>query len=132
MTYGKYQTGFIPYQEHNIIRNTTKINLNFHVPYQKPNLGEPYDRVDLNQSVYNIALSGNFQLCDHPLVETLFDGNIVLGDESNWLELFEYYLHHDHEREQKAENAKRIVETSHTWLVRMQELMEIIRLHYLD
>ena len=132
MTYGKYQNGFIPYQEHNIIRNATHINLNFHVPYQKPNRGEHYDRVDLNQSVYNIALSGNFQLCDHPLVETLFDGNIVIGDESNWLELFEYYLHHPAERESKAEKAMEIAKQSHTWLVRMQELMEIIRLHYLD
>ena len=132
MTYGKYQNGFIPYQEHNVIRNATNINLNFHVPYQKPNRGEHYDRVDLNQSVYNIALSGNFQLCDHPLVETLFDGNVVIGDENNWLELFEYYLHHPAEREAKAEKARQIAESSHTWLVRMQELMQIIKLHYLD
>jgi len=132
MTYGKYQNGFIPYQEHNAIRNATRVNLNFHVPYQKPNRGEHYDRVDLNQSVYNIALSGNFQLCDHPLVETLFDGNIVIGDETNWLELFEYYLNHPAEREAKADKAMKIAKQSHTWLVRMQELMEIIRLHYLD
>lgn len=132
MTYKQYQSGFIPYAEHNVIRNSTAINLNFHVPYQKPNRGEHYDRVDLNQSVYNIALSGNFQLCDHPLVDTLFSGSIVVGDESNWLELFDYYLHHPGEREEKAIIAKQITEQSHTWLVRMQELMQIIQSHYLD
>lgn len=132
MTYGKYQNGFIPYSEHNVIRNATRINLNFHVPYQKPNRGEHYDRVDLNQSVYNIALSGNFQLCDHPLVETLFEGNIVIGNEDNWLELFEYYLNNPTEREEKAEAARLIAEKSHTWLIRMSEFMEIVKNHYLD
>jgi hypothetical protein len=132
IAYKKYQTGFIPYQEHNSIRNATRVNLNFHVPYQKPNKGEHRDRVDLNQSVYNIALSGNFQLCDHPLVETLFKGSIVIGDESNWLELFNYYLHNKEEREAKAEQARQIAIQSHTWLVRMTELMQLIRLHYLD
>jgi hypothetical protein len=131
MIYGKYNHGYIPYNEHNSIRNQTKINLNFHVPYQKPNRGEQVDRIDLNQSVYNIALSGNFQLCDHPLVESMFNGNIPIGTEDNWLDLFNYFLENPDIRHEKAHNAKLIAEKEHTWLVRMKEFLEILETHYL-
>lgn len=125
MTYGKYSHGFIPYNEHNIIRNQSTINLNFHVPYQKPGRGEYPDRVDCNQSVFNIALSGNFQLCDHPLALDYFKGNVVVGDEENWLDLFDYYLHHQQEREEKAYQAMKIAQEEHTWIVRMKQFMKL-------
>jgi hypothetical protein len=130
VTYGKYKNGFIPYDQHNLIRNQTKINLNFHVPYQKPNMGNPIDRVDCNQSVFNIALSGNFQLCDHPLVIDYFQGNVILGDETNWLELFEYYLNNDNEREELAYNAMIITQNNHTWISRMEQFVDLINNNY--
>ena len=68
--------------------------------YQIKNKGSikdkpPYqlDRDDCNQSVFNIALSGNFQLCDHPTASKLFKNNIVFADESDWDEKFSYFLH---------------------------------------
>jgi hypothetical protein len=128
--YGKYQNGFLPYNEHNLIRNQTKINLNFHVPYQKPNMGTPIDRVDCNQSVFNIALSGNFQLCDHPLVLDYFKGNVILGNEGNWLDLFEYYFYNEKEREELAYNAMIIAQNEHTWIVRMSQFIEILKTNY--
>jgi hypothetical protein len=128
--YGKYTNGFVPYENHNIIRNKTKINLNFHVPYQKPNMGIPSDRVDCNQSVFNIALSGAFQLCDHPLVIDYFKGNVILGNEENWLDMFEYYLNNETEREEKAYNARKIAENEHTWIVRMKQFLEIAERYY--
>jgi hypothetical protein len=36
------------------------------------------------------------------------------------------------EREAKAEQSRQIAMQSHTWLVRMTELIQLIRLHYLD
>lgn len=130
MVYGKYQTGFVPYNDHNVIRNKTKININFHVPYQKEGLGEWPDRIDCNQSVFNIALSGNFQLCDHKLAGEYFDGNVVVADESNWLEQFEYYLNNPIEREEKAYKAMIIAQERHTWLVRMREFIILLERHY--
>jgi spore maturation protein CgeB len=130
MTYKNYTTGFIPYEKHNPIRNQTKINLNFHVPYQIPGKGEFPDRSDCNQSVFNIALSGNFQLCDHPLALEYFKGNVVVGDENNWLELFEYYLNNEQEREELAYNARQICLEEHTWLARMKEFIILIKKHY--
>lgn len=132
ISYGRYQNGFLPYDQHNDIRNSTKINLNFHVPYQKPNKGDDLDRVDLNQSVFNIALSGNFQLCDHPLVHDIFKGTIPIGNEENWLELFEYYLHQPDLRYEMAFHAKLIAEQQHTWIVRMKEFIEIVNKHFLE
>lgn len=130
VTYGNYQNGFIKYEDHNIIRNQTKINLNMHVPYQKPNMGIPVDRVDCNQSIFNIAASGNFQLCDHPLANDYFKGNVAVGDSQNWLELFEYYLHNDEEREEKAYNAKQICMAEHTWIERMKQFLTLCKEHY--
>ena len=130
MTYKEYKTGFIPYDQHNIIRNQTKINLNFHVPYQHEGLGSYPDRIDCNQSVFNIALSGNFQLCDHKLAGEYFKGNVVIADESNWLELFNYYLNHKQEREELAYNARQICLKEHTWLSRMKEFITIVKKHY--
>jgi len=130
ITYKEYKHGFIPYNTHNPIRNQSKINLSFHVPYQKPNRGKFYDRVDCNQSVFNIALSGNFQLCDHPLVTDYFKGNVVLGNEDNWLELFEYYINNEKEREELAYNAMIIAKKEHTWKKRMEQFINILELHY--
>jgi hypothetical protein len=130
MTYKNYVTGFIPYETHNAIRNQTKINLNFHVPYQIPGKGEFPSRSDCNQSVFNIALSGNFQLCDHPLALDYFKGNVVIGNEENWLELFEYYLNNDQEREELAYNARQICLKEHTWLARMEEFIILTKKHY--
>ena len=131
MTYKNYTRGFVDYQSHNLVRNQTRVNLNFHVPYQKPNTGIPKDRVDLNQSVYNIALSGNFQLCDHPWVDSMFNGNVVVGNEENWKELFEYYLSHEDEREALSYNARIIAERDHTWKVRMDHFINTtFRNHY--
>lgn len=132
MTYKNYTYGFIPYQEHNLIRNQSAINLNFHVPYQKYGKGDPASRVDCNQSVFNIALSGNFQLCDHPLVLEYFKGNVILGDESNWMELFEYYLNTPVEREEKAYQAMLIAQQEHTWVARMKQFINLLNTHYND
>lgn len=132
MTYKNYTLGFVPYQQHNLIRNQSAVNLNFHVPYQKPGRGEPVDRVDCNQSVFNIALSGNFQLCDHPLVLEYFKGNVILGDESNWLELFNYYLNTPIEREERAYQAMLIAQQEHTWVARMKQFINLLNAHYND
>ena len=132
MTHKNYTRGFVPYQEHNLLRNQTAININFHVPYQKPGKGDPIDRIDCNQSVFNIALSGNFQLCDHPLVLEYFKGNVILGDESNWLELFDYYLNNTAEREEKAYQAMLIAQEEHTWVARMKQFINLLNTHYND
>ena len=129
MRYRNYNVPFLPYSEANMIRNRTKVNINFHVSYQHPGQGNPIDRVDLNQSVYNIALSGGFQICDHTLAYDLFNGSVILGNVDNWCELVDYYIHNDQERMKLAHRSYEIAKEKHTWKVRMSEFLEILDNH---
>lgn len=129
MRYKQYNIPFLPYDQANQIRNLSKVNINFHVAYQHRGKGNPIDRVDLNQSVYNIALSGAFQICDHELAYELFDDSIVLGNVDNWQELVEYYINNDLERNKLAKQSYEIAISKHTWKVRMTEFLEILKNH---
>jgi len=127
MSYNGYGVPFIPYEQANTIRNSTKVNINFHYDYQIEGLGHIPDRVDLNQSVYNIALAGAFQICDHPLVSELFDSSIVVSDKQNWVDTVNYYLHNKEAREQLAMKSYKIAIEKHTWKARMKEFLEMIK-----
>lgn len=129
MTYKNYRIPFLPYDQINSVRSKTKVNINFHVDYQHEGKGYPLDRIDLNQSVYNIALSGGFQICDHELASKLFDESIVLGNEDNWQELVKHYLHNETAREELAEKSYEIAIKKHTWKVRMSEFLLILSNH---
>lgn len=124
MQYKNFGVPFLAYDQSNDIRNKSKININFHYDYQRLGEGSPADRVDLNQSVYNIALAGAFQICDHHLVSELFDGSIIVADSAHWPELIEYYMHHDDERNALANRSYEIAIEKHTWKARMREFLE--------
>ncbi len=125
-----------PYNEANLVRNQSKININFHVDYQKPGLGEPSDRVDLNQSVYNIALTGKLQICDHPLAKDVLEGNVQILTKEMWEEVI-YYLLKEKPGQPllRAMNlgtgreAYKVALDKHTWKVRMQEFLMLYRNH---
>ena len=127
----KHHGGFmLPYEKANEIRNATKVNINFHFPYQKLGEGDPADRVDLNQSVYNIALSGQFQLCDHALVEMLFGDSIPLASKEDWMDAFNYFKKNQDEAAFLAKKAYNIAINNHTWKARMNAfLTKIKKLH---
>jgi glycosyltransferase involved in cell wall biosynthesis len=129
MTYKHHGIPFLDYSQANAIRNQTAININFHYDYQRLNEGNPLGRVDLNQSVYNIALSGGFQICDHPLVSELFEGAVVVAPAEHWPELIEYYLNNHEERKALAKKSYDIAIKNHTWKVRMQEFLQIVEKH---
>jgi hypothetical protein len=126
MQYQNFGVPFLAYDQSNDIRNKSKININFHYDYQRLGEGYPADRVDLNQSVYNIALSGAFQICDHPLVSELFDDSIIVADSKHWPDLIEYYLHNDAERDALAKRSYDIAIKNHTWKARMSEFLNIL------
>ena len=90
--------------------NTKNGKLTYATSKRKEPLNKNLDINDLNQSTHNIALSGNFQLCDHPSVLEIYQGNIPVADKDNWLEMFEYYLNKEQEREELAYYAKLIAQ----------------------
>ncbi len=128
MSYKNHGGFHLQYNETNLIRSRSKINLNFHTDFQKPKLGHPVGRVDLNQSVFNIALAGGFQICDHPLAKTLFEGTVIVPDDKDWCDCVEYYLNNQEEREVLAELSHQIAVRSHTWEERMKSLLCSIHL----
>jgi hypothetical protein len=108
----------VPYSELAGVYASSKINLNFHFPFQKGP-----DPVDLNMRSFDICVAGGFQLCDHPEVVKLFDGAVATAEKCDWLDTFDYYLSHDAEREEMAARAQSIALARHTWKSRVEEVL---------
>lgn len=96
--------------------NRSLIVLNIHIEQQKDGA---------NPKVYEIAASGAYQICDaNPYVERLFPHGEV-GLYHNHEELFvliDQALAHD--MSDKAEAARSIVSTDHTFVARIREVMQ--------
>lgn len=128
--YKNHIGGHVPYENMSPIRCETKINLNFHVPYQKPGMGKDDNQMSINQSVFNIPLCNSFQLCDHPFVLDLFDGSVPIGNEFNWIELVDEYLSDVKKREAHALKSYKIAKEKHTWKTRMLEFSSLLVNHF--
>lgn len=123
---GFYNYPSVPVYKLKEIYSSTKINLNFHYPYQKTQSTDPATCIDFNSRVFDIAASSGFQLCDHPYVGDLFDGGVVYTSKEDWLDAFNYYLHNEQARLEMSEIAYREVLEKHTWKVRMISLLNTI------
>jgi hypothetical protein len=123
--FGKFP--HVPHIVINKIYNQTKVNLNFHYPYQKGEVeGKPITRSDFNGRVYEVAMSGNFQMCDHPDIAEYFGHGIPYVPQDKWLEVLDYYLVHDDERNAMAAIARKTALKNHTWKKRMEEFLDKI------
>lgn len=126
-----FWSGFDGYQTipaHELVRvyNSTKINLNFHYPYQKRQSDLQNDCIDFNSRVFDIALTGNFQLCDHPFVSEYFGEGIVYSTREDWRDIFQYFLVNEEERRSLASIARQTALTQHTWKSRMSTLTKLL------
>ena len=83
--------------------------------------------MDLNGRLFDIALSGNFQLCDHPFVKDIFEGSVVVGTKENWMDLIHYYKNNEEKRERLAQISRDIVLKYHTWDKRMVLVLDILK-----
>lgn len=126
-----YYSGFdsfpqTPHEDLNTVYNSTKVNLNFHYYYQKNQLENLESRLDFNGRVFELAMSGNFQLCDLPHVSDLFQNGVTFTSKEDWKDTFNYYLHNTEAREEQARIARDIALEKHTWKSRMKEFLKII------
>ena len=110
----------------NVIYNSTKVNLNFHYYYQKNQLENLESRLDFNGRIFEIALSGNFQLCDLPHISDYFKDGITFTSKEDWKDTFNYYLNNAEAREEQAKKAREIALKEHTWKSRMKQFLKII------
>jgi spore maturation protein CgeB len=126
-----YYSGFdsFPPTRHtdlNYVYNLTRVNLNFHYPFQKEETEWLESRLDFNGRVFELALSGNFQLCDLPHIVDYFEDGVTFTSKEDWKDTFNYYLHNKEAREEKARIAREIALEKHTWKSRMKQFLEII------
>ena len=123
---GFYNHPNIPAHQLKDVYSLSKINLNFHYPYQKVQTEDPSTCIDFNSRVFDIAIGKNFQLCDHPHIEYLFDEGLKYTSKESWMDSYNYYLNNKEARLEMAEKAYQEVLKRHTWEVRMKEFINII------
>lgn len=115
----------VKYSFLNEVYNSTRVNLNFHYEQQKkqdPN--QEAFKLDFNTRVYEIALSNNFQISDHPEVLNVFNGAIPYITKEDWLDAIEYYLNKPELRQELALKANKICLEKHTWKQRMVDFLK--------
>lgn len=85
---------------------------------------------DLNMRVFEAMATGSLLLTDKTNgngQEMFFDGvDYVLYDDDNILEKIEYYLRHDDEREKIASKGRETILNAHTYLHRVEELLDVV------
>lgn len=107
------------------IFNATKINLNLHSSINVENLVSDGDFI--NPRTFELAACGAFQLVDRRklMSEAFLDGELALFDSLKDLdEKISYFLEHPEERNSYAEKGRKRVLADHTYVIRMQTLID--------
>jgi hypothetical protein len=117
----------VSYKDLNGIYNSTKINLNFHYKNQKiESKDDCYSRIELNGRVFDIATSGNFQICDHSYVNNIFGDSIPYVNEKDWLDAIEYYINHYDETERLVSKSHDIAIQYHSYKNRCEQILKFL------
>jgi spore maturation protein CgeB len=102
----------------NLDYNKSRVVLNVHHEQQKNGA---------NPKVFEIAATRAYQICDvNPYIEELFpNGEIgIYHNEEELFELIDYALSHD--MSEQAESARQIVVNNHTFVNRIQQMLNIL------
>lgn len=106
----------------------SKINLNLHSSVIHEGIDPEADAI--NPRVFEIASAGGFQLCDPCKgLENLFDTQKEIPtytDLKSLREKIDYFLKHEEERKQIAQNARARALREHTYQHRAQEILDFI------
>ena len=107
------------------IFNATKINLNLHSSINVDSLVSNGDFI--NPRTFELAACGAFQLVDHRklMSEAFSDGELAYFDNLEDLDdKISYFLDHPEERKSYAEKGRKRVLAEHTYVIRMQTLID--------
>ncbi len=110
----------------------SKINLNLHSSVIHEGVDPEADAI--NPRVFEIASAGGFQLCDPCKgLENLFDTQTEIPtykDLKTLREKIDYFLQHEDERKQIAENARQRALKEHTYKHRANQMLDYIKEFY--
>lgn len=124
--YKNINNGKLNYESLNKIYNETKVNINFHYDFQKSDKGLPNSGIQFNTRTYDIAMAGQFQMCDSSYVIEDFENTIAYVEKSEWLESFYKFQHDEKTRKKFTENAREVSLRKHSCKARMVELCHIL------
>ena len=115
-------------EEENKLYSSTKICLNIH---ERDVNGRDYDLV--NQRTFKIPLCGGFQICDkvESLKKFFSEDEVIMVDDSEWLEKIDYYLTHEKERKKIQEKGTERALKEHTYHNRVEQLLNLIKFSHL-
>lgn len=116
---GIYKNCNTSFYQLNVDYNEAKVVLNVHHEQQKNGA---------NPKVFEIAVTGSYQICDaNPYIEQLFpNGEIgIYHNEEELFELIDYALSHD--MSEQAESARQIVLNNHTFDKRIEQMLELLK-----
>lgn len=105
----------------NDIYNKTKVNLNFHYDHQKTD-----DRIDFNGRTYEIAMSGNVQLCDHPKCREIFDNHIPYSTMDEWMTYFKVAYNDYKFGNTRSTLVRDYFVEKHSWKTRMKTFIDLL------
>ena len=109
----------------NAIYNKTKVNLNFHYSNQKvESESDTLSRIEINCRTFEIAMSGNFHITDHPYTSQFFGDTVPCVKQEDWLSTIDYYLANDDKRNSLAAEARKIALEKHTFACRAQLILK--------
>jgi hypothetical protein len=114
-----------PFEQTYKIYNTSKINLNPHYSHQ---FGEDkgYGSIfDFNARTFALAGMGCFQLSNHPYYKEIFGNDIPIFNKNNFIDLINYYLKNDDERNKISSKMQQIIFDKHTTECRIKTLLEL-------
>ena len=128
-TYKGVAYNHIPHNVLNHIYNSTKVNINFHYPLHKMEKADDLEyRMEVNGRVFEIALSGNFQISDNPLVKDYFGDSIPVVGAEEWTDRIDYYLAHPEERDILAKKAYDICLNNHMYVHRAKKILTLLKM----
>jgi len=127
-----YKGTLYPHIHHdnlNNIYNSTKVNINFHYPLHKEERENDLEyRLEVNGRIFEIALSGNFQISDNPLVANFFGNSIPIVGENEWTNKIDYYLSNEKERLDLAKKSYDICKNNHMYVHRAKKILELLKM----
>ena len=114
-------------------RNTSssQLNLDYNKARVVLNIHNEQQVVGANPKLYEISATGSYQVCDtNPYIQSLFQNSEVglYKDEEELIEQIAWALdpNNDMEREQRAQQARTLILSAHTYECRMRNVLENI------
>ena len=120
--FGKGWGSFLPFEEIITIFSNSKINLNISASSRDP------QRKQIKGRVFEVPMCGGFLLTDYvDELENYFDIGreiVCYKDREDLVQKIKYYLEHENERRQIAENGYRACLEQHPWINRFRDILK--------